>query len=53
METDANAFQHILLSSRLGSNSIILLVPWREGSQMTSFDAETDPKPIIIIIIIN
>ena len=40
-------------SSRFGSNSSLLLVPGREGSTMTSFDAaETDLKPIITIIII-
>ena len=36
----------------VGSNSSLLLVPGQEGSPMTSLDAETDLKPIIIIIII-
>ena len=40
------------LFSRQGSNSLLLLVPRREGSSVTSFDAETDLKPIIIITII-
>ena len=39
------------LSSRLGSNSSLMLVLGREGSPMTSFDAETDLKRSIIIII--
>ena len=39
-------------SSRLGSNSSLLLVPGREGSPMTSFDAETDLKPIIFFKIL-
>ncbi len=51
METGPSS-HHFLLASRLGSNNILLLVPGREGSPMTSFDAETDFKPIIIIIII-
>ena len=45
-----------LLPLRLSSNSILLLVPRREGSPMTRHrepldDEETDIKPIIIIIL--
>ena len=38
-------------SSRLGSNNTLLFVPGRKGSPMTSFDAETDLKPIVTITI--